>query len=217
MISEKAFQKANSPPKEQSLEYLFQIHEEPFASGAGNSNADKGKEIVLRTDFKSHAQDEYVPTEMKLDEILNNIFHLSRVISQLKNDKLSTSMFVDQVKASLIGFLKSIVIDVQSLVASLDSLIKKFAVNLINSQQVISKEIEIVKSSVSKICDYVEGILDKLSTQMNSALSMLSKVSNAQIDKKGEEKRKNEESNKKRTKPSDKRTDRGPDPKKYKS
>lgn len=118
---------------------------------------------------------------MKLDDILSEISNLSLSVSQIKNDNLSNSLSIDQIRSSLTRSLKSAVTDVHGLILSLDSLSKNFAVNLVNSQEALSKQIDIVKSSASKRFDDIEERLTDLTSQMNSALSMLSKMSNDKI------------------------------------
>lgn len=190
LIFEEAVQKSTSPLKEHSTGFLFQIPEDPTDSGTEKQSAnDKGKEPVLRTDFKSTAPE--WSTEMKLDYILSSVSHLSRTVSQIKNDYLSISLSIDQIESSLTDSLKSVVADVHSLVFSFDSLSKKYAVDLVNSQEALSKKIDLLQSSFSKRFDFIEGIL-------TSIMSMLSKTADDKIDRK-REMGGTEESSKKRT------------------
>lgn len=88
-LSDQAVHKSSSPPKEPSLDFLFQDPKEPTDGGTEKqSTTAQGKELIIRTDFHSPDQDEPIPPDMKLDDILHDISKLSHTVSQLKNDSL---------------------------------------------------------------------------------------------------------------------------------
>lgn len=83
------------------------------------------KKIVLATNFHSLPQDIPISGDMKLDDILNGISNLSRAVSQIKNDNMSNSLCIDQIRSSLNVSLKSVVANVHYLIFSLDTINKK--------------------------------------------------------------------------------------------